>query len=164
MTDTEATDWIDSRTERWEPESGADWAVTDGPQILGRVGLRRIDLQEGLGEVVYWSFQKRVGAGWRPELMHSVQNLASCRVAHIACYEFEGSSVKRRAIPTAGTTYICTPDCRVIDRKSAGWRRRSPWLSGLSPIQKCGRGCCFRCNGAAPAPSDALLPRSKGQV
>jgi RimJ/RimL family protein N-acetyltransferase len=109
MTDTEASDWINSSTERWERESGADWAVTDGQAILGRVGLRRIDLQEGLCEVVYWVLPEARGrrvapralcvlSDWafgvglhRLELTHSVENRASCRVAQIASYGLEGT-------------------------------------------------------------------------
>jgi len=65
MTDTEATEWIDSWAGRWERENGADWAVTDGAQILGRTGLRRLDLHEGLARWSIGCCQKRVGAGWR---------------------------------------------------------------------------------------------------
>ncbi len=112
MTDTEATEWIDSWAGRWERENGADWAVTDGAQILGRIGLRRLDLHEGLGEVVYWVLPEARGrrvapralcalSDWaieigfhRLELMHSVQNHASCQVARAASYELEG--IKRQ--------------------------------------------------------------------
>jgi len=109
MTDAEAADWIDSWAERWEHESGADWAVTDGREILGRIGLRRLDLHEGLGEVSFWVLPQARGrrvapralcalSGWafdlgfhRLELMHSIRNDASCRVARIASYVLEGT-------------------------------------------------------------------------
>jgi ribosomal-protein-alanine N-acetyltransferase len=109
MTDAEAADWIDSWAERWDLESGADWAVTDGREILGRIGLRRLDLHEGLGEVSFWVMPEARGrrvapralcalSGWasgvgfhRLELVHSIQNDASCRVARAASYELEGT-------------------------------------------------------------------------
>lgn len=61
MTGAEAADWIDSRSER-------------PPRAL----CAQSD----------WAF----GVGFhRLELMHSVHNQASCRVAHIASYELEGN-------------------------------------------------------------------------
>ncbi len=35
--------------ERWEQETGAGWAVTDGSRVLGRVGLKRVELDEARG-------------------------------------------------------------------------------------------------------------------
>ncbi len=112
MTDGEAADWIDSWAERWEQETAAGWAVTDGSEVLGRMGLNRIDRRDGLGEVGYWMLPEARGrrvasralcalSAWafdvgfhRLELTHSVQNHASCRVAVLASYELEG--VKRQ--------------------------------------------------------------------
>jgi ribosomal-protein-alanine N-acetyltransferase len=109
MTDAEAADWIASWATRWEQEIGAGWAVTDGARVLGRMGLNRIDLQEGLGEVGYWVLPEARGrrvagraldvlSDWafdvgfhRLELMHSVRNPASCRVAYAASYRLEGT-------------------------------------------------------------------------
>jgi hypothetical protein len=39
MSDLEARDWIGSWSVQWDADSGADWAVTDGDQLVGRVGL-----------------------------------------------------------------------------------------------------------------------------
>lgn len=110
MDEREAGEWIRSRSDRWREDKGADWAVTDESGVLGRIGLRRIDLAEGLGEVVYWVLPEARGRGvaaralcamtdWafdrlglhRLELMHSTQNLASCRVAQTASYDLEGT-------------------------------------------------------------------------
>jgi len=105
MTDREATAWIRSWGERWEQETGAGWAVTDGSRVLGRVGLKRIDLDEALGEVAYWVLADARGqraatralcamSDWafasgfhRLELVHAVENHAlvsrrpGCRVS-----------------------------------------------------------------------------------
>lgn len=105
MTDREATAWIRSWGERWKQETGAGWAVTDGSRVLGRVGLKRIDLDEALGEVAYWVLAdargQRAGtralcamSDWafasgfhRLELVHAVENHAlvsrrpGCRVS-----------------------------------------------------------------------------------
>lgn len=109
MTDREAAAWIRSWGERWEQETGAGWAVTDGSPVVGRVGLKRIDLDEGLGEVAYWVLADARGqrvatralcamSDWafasgfhRLELVHAVENHASCRVAQAAGYCLEGT-------------------------------------------------------------------------
>jgi RimJ/RimL family protein N-acetyltransferase len=97
----------------WAKEIGANWAIT-GPEVMGRMSLRLIDLDEGTGEVAYWAMPAARGRGvvrralaavtqWafddlglhRLELLHSVANSASCRVAEKAGYRCEG--IKRSA-------------------------------------------------------------------
>ena len=53
MSIDEAQEWIGSRQERWRRELGADWAATRDDGIVGRAGLRVIDLAEGSGELAY---------------------------------------------------------------------------------------------------------------
>jgi len=53
MSIDEAQEWIGSREERWRRELGADWAATRDDGIVGRAGLRVIDLAEGSGELAY---------------------------------------------------------------------------------------------------------------
>lgn len=111
MTVEEAAAWIAAQDQRWLAETAANWAVTDAQTVVGRVGLRTIDLDRGEGEVVYWVLPaargKSVGsravdamANWlfddlglhRLELRHSIYNTASCRVAAKAGFELEGIS------------------------------------------------------------------------
>jgi RimJ/RimL family protein N-acetyltransferase len=54
MTPGEARDWIGRWPSRWQAETGAGWAVTDGSAVAGQISLRRIDLAEALAEVSYW--------------------------------------------------------------------------------------------------------------
>jgi [ribosomal protein S5]-alanine N-acetyltransferase len=115
MDQREAEEWIRTRSDFWAQEKSVDWAVTDENAVLGRIGLRRIDHEEALGEVVYWVLPEARGRGvatralcaltdWafdgpgfhRLELTHSTENLASCRVAQTASYELEGT--KRQEI------------------------------------------------------------------
>ena len=110
MTVDEAREWIAARATRWTREVGADWAVTRDSVVLGRVGLRIIDLAEGYGEVAYWVRPAYRGIGvaasavdalssWtfgrlglhRLELRHSVRNEPSCRVAAKAGFAVEGT-------------------------------------------------------------------------
>lgn len=112
MKEREAREWISSWAERWRRETSAGWAVTDGVEVLGRAGLKRINLDEALGEVAYWVLPsargQRVasralaavtewafGVGFhRLELVHAVENDASCGVAWRGGYRLEGT--KRR--------------------------------------------------------------------
>jgi RimJ/RimL family protein N-acetyltransferase len=109
----EAPEWIESWTATWAAETDASWAVvsrSDRSVLLGRVALRRISLAEGSGEITYWvlSDARRQGVAslatvavsrWafrdlglhRLDLLHSVRNEASCRVATSAGFESEGT-------------------------------------------------------------------------
>jgi RimJ/RimL family protein N-acetyltransferase len=108
----EATEVIEDWRGRWEREVGVDWAITshlDGA-VLGRIGVREMNLEEGLGEFAYWIMPGARGHGvaglavesvraWafeaigfhRLELRHSVHNLPSCRVATKSHFELEGT-------------------------------------------------------------------------
>jgi RimJ/RimL family protein N-acetyltransferase len=121
MTDGEARGWIASRAERWQAETGADWAVLDDDgEVIGRAALRTLDLSDGSGEVAYWvvpaargrdvaSRALRAVTGWmfaeiglhRIELLHSTGNEASCRVATKAGYDVEGTK-RRQALHADG--------------------------------------------------------------
>lgn len=109
----EAPDWIESWAGMWAAETDASWAVasrSDRSAVLGRVALRRISLASGTGEVTYWTLPnaRRQGVAslatvglsrWafqalglhRLELLHSICNEASCRVANSAGFQLEGT-------------------------------------------------------------------------
>jgi RimJ/RimL family protein N-acetyltransferase len=110
MTDEEAADWIASWPVRWRDETDAAWAVLDAGTVVGQVGLRRVDLAEGLAAVSYWVLPLARGrriapralgalADWsfrrlglhRLALSHSTANVASCRVALHAGFVVEGT-------------------------------------------------------------------------
>jgi RimJ/RimL family protein N-acetyltransferase len=110
MTDHEAADWIDSWPARWRDETDAAWAVLDADTVVGQVGLRRVDLAEGLAAVSYWVVppargrrvaSRALGAltDWsfrtlglhRLALSHSTANTASCRVAQHNGFAAEGT-------------------------------------------------------------------------
>jgi len=110
MTDEEAHEWVDSWSRRWTAETGCGWAIADGSHLLGQIGLRRLNLWDGVGEVSYWvapaARGRRVAtralctlSTWvfgelqlhRLEVAHSTLNPASCRVALNAGYQLEGT-------------------------------------------------------------------------
>jgi RimJ/RimL family protein N-acetyltransferase len=110
MSDDEALEWIAEWPRRWRQETAASWAVTDDGVVAGQIGLRRVDLDEGLAAISYWVLPsargKRVApraletlSGWafgslglhRLELSHSTANAASCRVAQRCGYQLEGT-------------------------------------------------------------------------
>ena len=120
MTGAEALEWVASRSERWAAETGADWAVADESGLLGRVGLRVLDLAAGCGEAAYWVLPAARGRAvasralgtvgeWlfehvglhRIELHHAIGNAASCRVAAKAGYALEGT-MRRRTLHADG--------------------------------------------------------------
>jgi [ribosomal protein S5]-alanine N-acetyltransferase len=110
LTEVEAEEWIASRPALWRDEKLANWAVTVDSIVVGRVGLKSIDLEQGTAEITYWilaehrrrGYAKRaveVATCWafndlglhRIELTHSTQNLPSCRVAEASGYALEGT-------------------------------------------------------------------------
>jgi len=106
----EARELIAGWAEEWTAETRACWAVTDSTgTTLGRLSLRTV-LGLGTGEVGYWVLPAARGGGVAPmavraatswalddlglhriELVHSVANQPSCRVAAKAGYELEGT-------------------------------------------------------------------------
>jgi [ribosomal protein S5]-alanine N-acetyltransferase len=113
----EARDLLLRWRRSWLAETGAHWAVTRGEdgEVVGRVALRSMVLDEGWAECAYWTAPAARGSGiascslaalsrWafgeigfhRIELVHSVANAASCRVAAKAGFAAEG--VRRSAV------------------------------------------------------------------
>jgi ribosomal-protein-alanine N-acetyltransferase len=113
----EAQAWIARWQQRWQAETDGCWAVTDGDtdKVLGRVALREISLAGGRAQCTYWVVPAARGRGvatqataalarWaledlglhRLELLHSVANPPSCRVAGKAGFALEGTL--RRAL------------------------------------------------------------------
>ncbi|GAA5614139.1 N-acetyltransferase [Streptomyces platensis] len=108
----EAQDWITAAHRSWQQERDAQWAITraDDGEILGRAGLRRMDLDHGEAECAYWVLPHARGTGvasralatlaaWaldetgfhRLELAHSTANEPSCRVATKSGFTLEGT-------------------------------------------------------------------------
>ena len=77
MTDlAEASAWITSWPHRWQDETGADWAVTTTHAVVGRVGLKRLDLWDGIGEPAYWTMPAARGQGVAPRAIGAVTSWA----------------------------------------------------------------------------------------
>lgn len=108
----EAREWIAASHRSWQQERDAQWAITraDGGEILGRAGLRRMDLEHGEAECAYWVLPHTRGTGVAPralatlaawaldeagfhrlELAHSTANEPSCRVATKSGFTLEGT-------------------------------------------------------------------------
>ncbi|MFI6940869.1 GNAT family N-acetyltransferase [Streptomyces sp. NPDC050418] len=103
--------WFAQYAEDWAADRGAHWAVThDGGEVLGRIALRELNFDDGIGVVAYWTLPAARGRGVAPaalatlstwaldevgfhrlELDHSTRNAASCRVAVKAGYALEGT-------------------------------------------------------------------------
>jgi RimJ/RimL family protein N-acetyltransferase len=111
--ETEARRWLEERARGRRAETMVDWAIVDPADpatALGRAGLNRMDLTEGVAEVAYWVLPDHRGANlaaratcaladWafdelglhRLGLEHSTHNLGSCRVAERSGFALEGT-------------------------------------------------------------------------
>ena len=103
--------WFDQYRLDWARERGAHWAVTrSSGEVLGRIAMRGINLDDGVAECAYWVLPAARGAGaasraltalsvWalgetgfhRLELDHSTRNKPSCRVAAKSGFLLEGT-------------------------------------------------------------------------
>jgi RimJ/RimL family protein N-acetyltransferase len=103
--------WFDQYRRDWAEERGAHWAVTGGGgEVLGRIAMRAMNLDDGVAGCAYWVLPAARGAGvasgaltavrvWafgaagfhRLELAHSTRNHASCRVATKSGFLLEGT-------------------------------------------------------------------------
>jgi RimJ/RimL family protein N-acetyltransferase len=111
MNEAEASAWVLSWPDRWAAETGAGWAIQAGGVVVGRIGLRTMDLAEGQAEAAYWILPTARGRNVAPralramtewtfthvglhriDLKHSTRNTGSCRVATKAGYAAEGTA------------------------------------------------------------------------
>jgi RimJ/RimL family protein N-acetyltransferase len=125
----EAVEMIAGYNQGWRDETDAHWAIT-GPEVLGRVALRLIDLTEGTASLAYWVTPAARGRGtavravvaasaWaldelglhRLQIQRSVSNDPSCRVAEKAGYTFEG--IRRSAVLHPDGWHDMHPHARV---------------------------------------------------
>jgi len=109
---TEAEQVIERWTSAWRNETGACWAIAkrSDNSVFGRFAFQTIDCIGGSAEIAYWLLATARGHGYAPlatsvisewafgnlglhrlELIHSVHNVASCRVAARAGFELEGT-------------------------------------------------------------------------
>ncbi|MFD6278240.1 GNAT family N-acetyltransferase [Streptomyces sp. NPDC060209] len=118
-TEAEAVAWIEEWQSAWSTETNVYWAIVrlgdDGrDEVLGRIALRDLIPAIGYAECAYWVLPAARGSGLAPralgavrrwafdeetgferlELVHSVLNEASCRVAAKSGFLLEG--VRRR--------------------------------------------------------------------
>lgn len=108
----EARDWIGRWHHAWYAETDASWAVTNDitRRVLGYGAVRDINMALGYAQLTYWVLPDARGAGvagattrrlvrWsfddlglhRLEIIHSVHNAASCRIATRAGGVVEGT-------------------------------------------------------------------------
>jgi RimJ/RimL family protein N-acetyltransferase len=111
MSEDQVREWFDQYRRDWARERGAHWAVTGSRgEVLGRIAMRGLDLDDGVAACAYWVLPAARGKGvasralsalsvWaldetgfhRLELDHSTRNTASCRVAVKSGFLLEGT-------------------------------------------------------------------------
>jgi RimJ/RimL family protein N-acetyltransferase len=101
---------FDHYRQAWAQETAASWAVTRGGEVLGRMALSEMNLDDGVAACAYWVLPAARGAGvasraltalsvwalgeggfYRLYLDHSTRNHASCRVAVKSGFLLEGT-------------------------------------------------------------------------
>jgi len=108
----EGSELIGRWGDTWRNETGAQWAIANNSDscAFGRVAFQTIDPTSGSAEIAYWLLPKERGNGYasraassisqwafsqlglhRLVILHSVQNVASCRVAVTAGFDLEGT-------------------------------------------------------------------------
>jgi RimJ/RimL family protein N-acetyltransferase len=106
----EVREWFARYRQDWAQETGVHWAVTrDGGEVLGRIALGSLNLDDGDAGFGYWVLPAARSAGvasraltavseWalsegfhRLHLDHSTRNPASCRVAAKSGFLLEGT-------------------------------------------------------------------------
>lgn len=105
-----ASDWVHERTRRWSRHEAASWAVCDGGEVVGSVGLRELNAVDAFAVASYWTMPSARGRGiavralraatayafgvvglHRVQLAHVLANVGSCRVAEKAGFVLEGT-------------------------------------------------------------------------
>ncbi|MFF4894011.1 GNAT family N-acetyltransferase [Micromonospora chersina] len=104
-------EWFEQYRRAWERETAASWAVTrGGGEVLGRIAMGSMNLDDGVAGCAYWVLPAVRGAGVAPRALtalsvwalgeagfhrlhldHSTRNHASCRVAVKAGFLLEGT-------------------------------------------------------------------------
>lgn len=77
-TQDEALEMIERWRQRWLAETGAHWAVTAHPdsEPAGRIGLRAMDTQQGIAEVIYSTAPAFRGQGVAPAALEALTSWA----------------------------------------------------------------------------------------
>ncbi|MBB5874079.1 RimJ/RimL family protein N-acetyltransferase [Allocatelliglobosispora scoriae] len=138
VSEAQVHEWFDDYRRDWAREKAAHWAITgdDSGEVLGRLAMRGIDLDDGVAGCAYWVLPAARGTGvatraltavsrWaleqigfhRLELDHSTRNEASCRVAVKSGYLLEGT--KRSAAVHADGRHDMHLHARVRDTGTA---------------------------------------------
>ena len=126
---SDAHDWIVSRRSRQR----LDWAIEFEQQVVGRVGLNRLEDEDKLAELGYWLLGQFRGRGLvtlavqevsryaftrlevgRLEIRHERENVASCAVAERCSFLEEGT--QRGAMIRKGARVDLHLHARLVDR------------------------------------------------
>ncbi|MFJ9635814.1 GNAT family N-acetyltransferase [Streptomyces sp. NPDC101178] len=131
-TPEEAARWLELQSEGWRSGTRFSFAVIDtgrSGELVGNLALKRPDPDAGRAEVGYWTAARARGRGVAPralealtawtftafaaeglvrlELLHQVDNVASCRVAEKSGYAFaELLSARPPEFPLDGHLHV----------------------------------------------------------
>ncbi|MGW4475841.1 GNAT family N-acetyltransferase [Nonomuraea sp. NPDC004354] len=134
----DAAEWLELQRRGWETGERLSFAVhddhpgTDGMRLVGNVVMKRTGPGKESAEVGYWTAAHARGLGVAPralealttwafdvfaveglerlDLLHQVDNLASCRVAEKARYQFHQVLPARPPFPRDGHLHVRRAD------------------------------------------------------
>jgi RimJ/RimL family protein N-acetyltransferase len=113
VTEAEAQDWIAQWPRRWQSESAASWAVIDGGVVAGQIGLRRIDLDEGLASISYWVLPEARGRRLAPR---ALTVLTTWAFEDLGLHRLELSHSTANAAMPGGTAMRLSPGGHQTER------------------------------------------------
>ncbi|MFD3481795.1 GNAT family N-acetyltransferase [Streptomyces sp. NPDC058665] len=122
----DAVRWLELQREGWRSGERLSFAVWEGGRIVGHVVVKCPAGQSDCAEVGYWTAAEARGqgiasraletlSGWafgtlagvtRLELLHQVDNLASCRVAEKTGYVYRQTLPARPPFPLDGHQHV----------------------------------------------------------
>lgn len=122
----DAVRWLELQREGWRSGERLSFAVHERDRIVGHVAVKRSDPHSDTAEVGYWSAAEARGRGiasraletladWafttltgvaRLELLHQIDNLASCRVAEKTGFPYHRTLPARPPFPLDGHQHI----------------------------------------------------------
>lgn len=122
----DAMRWLALQSDGWRTGQRLSFAVLEGDRLVANVALKRGAVPGDCAEVGYWTAAEARGRGiasravaaltdWafdtldgvtRLELLHQIDNIASCRVAEKTGYVYRRTLTARPPFPLAGHQHV----------------------------------------------------------
>lgn len=122
----DAVRWLGIQSDGWRTGQRLSFAVLEGDRLVGNVAVKRSAARAACAEIGYWTAAEARGRGIAPravsaltdwafdsldgvtrlELLHQIDNTASCRVAEKTGYVYHQTLPARPPFPLDGHQHI----------------------------------------------------------